>query len=712
MSNQFPPWAGQANYPTSPSAAWAGTPTKVVPAYTFFTPGQAPAAQELNAILNQIGVGMNAVGSTAAEIAAANFNKIDTSPTQGGNPYATYGIAFDHDGAQWVAALDNATPVPTLYTSQDGLLFVPNTSFAALSGPTNAPRALGMFPLTGTAAVYCSNGATGVMQRCTQSGAPATTATGQAWAVRSATLCNQGTMVFFWGANNPGMFFFGANSFQSRAAWNGFAAFDSSNNDGAGTAGVWTDLHTSLPAAFLSGNSYIHKYETAQSANLLAVAMCGRITGTDPSFLMKVDVAGAMTDITPAFVGGLSRSIRGLAYSATDGLWGLLSVDSGSNTYLDVSPDLTNWTNVWSLPEAGIGMAVIRNTWSIVVSMPWSAAADRCIYVSNVAQVYANPATTVPRIFFANYPAVSNTHLANGVFTLQSSELPPGAPASVVDIYPKAPQFIASTLFNATCAFSQSLRAGHYDTQQSGVVLQPISLGWNTALDMDFSTLGNATFAADGAISLGGYNWTKASSANDRAALANINGTGLRWQPNTGAIGSSIFLPLQSFVPVNALLWSTSFRIWMYVKAQNLSGVGDSMLCQIKTTTAVGGWTAGMTMVAGPTPAMYAHGVGGSALTQTLGAGNFNNNNAIVLDVLGLKHNIASNISGQYSGGAWPTEPGALYESVTVDNGSLTLQDPSSSANSVAFFGIVFFPVAISAGITIDIGRVRVDFKL
>lgn len=48
------PWAGTTDYPAG-TDPWAGTPTCVLPTYTYFTPGltAAPTAQELNYMFNQ-----------------------------------------------------------------------------------------------------------------------------------------------------------------------------------------------------------------------------------------------------------------------------------------------------------------------------------------------------------------------------------------------------------------------------------------------------------------------------------------------------------------------------------------------------------------------------------------------------------------------------------------------------------------------------------
>lgn len=714
MSNT-PPWASQQFYPVL-GQSWDGILIKVDPGYAYFTPGQTPTAPELNAMFNKRDIALNAMGSLGAEIAAANFGQFVQLGNDGsGHLYSAYAVCFDQTFQQWLACVDSSTPSPAIFASQDGKAWAVCPTIAAFGNTAIKPRAIAAYPGTGTVVTYGETGVVTSITRCVQSSAPTTVATtNNAWAIRAGALCNQGVMAYFWGAATPGMYFIGASSNGVRAAWLGFCATDS--NDGSGTAGVWTDAHTSLPAAFLSGNSLIYKWEAAQSDTALVVAQCGQLAGTDPSFLMKVDVNGVMTDVTPASIGS-SRAIRGVAYSATDALWGILSHDAGGDIYFDVSPDLVTWTNV--LTSSGYfanGLAVIRNTWVMALSTTTTSQPDKAIYMSNVAAVLTG---ATPLLGFSTWPAFANASQATIPLTLQSNEVPPVANSA---FYPKATQLMAAFVNTNASGFSatfwQSLRAGHNDGQQSGVPAQVLVPGYNTVLDLDFSTLASGNVTGDGAHTIGPYSWTKSRSANDRAVLANVNGAGMRWQPTGGKIGSALFLPFSSFVPSSALLWSTSFRVWLYIQGQNLGTAGDSFFAAITpSATATALSIAGITEIAGPLPAVYGHASGGSAQTIALGSGIFDENNVVVLDVPSLRENRLAVLSGELDPGVanvWPAEAGALYSALTVDGGTTIWQDPSPAGApfSVASLGIALYPVAAGAALTVTVGRVRVDVRL
>ena len=97
------------------------------------------------------------------------------------------------------------------------------------------------------------------------------------------------------------------------------------------------------------------------------------------------------------------------------------------------------------------------------------------------------------------------------------------------------------------------------------------SVGWQTALDLDFTSLPNQTIGSDGAVTIAGMTWTKTQSSGEHAAAAIANGTGLVMQPAAGTdfyhSGSpnapSLFLPF-SQMGITGIDWSTKFRLWLY----------------------------------------------------------------------------------------------------------------------------------------------------
>lgn len=705
MSQPVPPWAATANYPVL-GAGWDNTLTKVTPAYSYFTPGQTPTAQELNAMFNARDLALASVSATSASDAIANWGPLNANVAAG---IFCYGITYDPVNGMWLALLSNPGASIFFYYSIDGRTWLTDPMIGTIPNQTYTPDGIGVYPATGTFVFYQANagGPTGYIVRQQQTtAAPNGVATSQAWAVRGGVLCNQGAFAYFYGANTPAMYFFGTSGSPGgvAGAWTGFCASDSA--DGAGAP--WADLHASLPGSFQGGTAYVSKFEIAQSSNTMIVAICGGVPSvhaTGASFLMKIDAAGTMTDITPSFVTG-TTSIRGVGYSAADGLWGVvvtqLSVSPTTAT-LWISPDLVTWTQIAVIPAIAIAMSVVRDVWAILVNTGAGSAALRVVFMSGLQAAYQANTPIVAPFHYANY----TDNLTTGeIATLVSSETPTAQIGN---------RQIASAGLFAQQSLVLSNKSGYFDQRQAGLAPATITPGWNTGLDLDFSKLGSGTFAADGSQTIGGFVWTKGRSANDRAALANVNGAGLRWQPTANRAGSYLMLPFTSFLPANVLLWSTSFRVFLYFQAQNFTNDGDNFRHGLMVLTALPVYEVIYGMQAGPVGFVEAVAAPSPATqTQVFAGAPGASTNVVVVDVPGLGSGTASVLAGQYNSGQWPTEASSLLQATRADCGSANFQDPSVGGTSPSSISLGLYPTAAaaSAALTVTIGRIRVDFKL
>jgi hypothetical protein len=133
------------------------------------------------------------------------------------------------------------------------------------------------------------------------------------------------------------------------------------------TTGDWGPFTSSLPAAWQSGTNHVGNVLFAQnSAGTIGLwAMCGATAGTDTAHLMTQTSGPTFTDVTPSLLAG--SVITGMAYDATEGLFGFLAY-TGASTYLFVS---NNPSNVSSWVECGAwtgqaqGLAVVGSVWAV-----------------------------------------------------------------------------------------------------------------------------------------------------------------------------------------------------------------------------------------------------------------------------------------------------------------------------------------------------------
>lgn len=378
MSNPITPWAATPLYPAGGSA-WSGTPTKVAPASTYATPNVPVRAQEFNYLLNQRDAILGSVAMGIWATAVANWNE-PTSDLGGAvvqnSPTAACWDAFS---GQWMVACEvtDTTVLPTVMCSPDGKLWRSITN--GLPGTaTSIPLGIATNPSTGDIAIFRSDGTTTSFTRFA-AGTGSGTDTAQAFLAG----VDQG-VVSYW---NGGFIFVGATSLLG-VNWTGAAA--SSTNG----AGAWTNTTPALPAGFASGTGNpILEWLTAQSATTLVIAMCGLTVATSTSRLMSQSTSspGTWTDITPGILGGTAKQIRGLTYSANDGLWGMLAVDN-SNSYLYTSPDLSTWTLVHTFTGyAAVGVSTIGSAWAVMAyNVGLAQGGTRVLYSVDVGSAVAS----------------------------------------------------------------------------------------------------------------------------------------------------------------------------------------------------------------------------------------------------------------------------------------------------------------------------------
>jgi hypothetical protein len=93
--------------------------------------------------------------------------------------------------------------------------------------------------------------------------------------------------------------------------------------------------------------------------------------------------------------------------------------------------------------------------------------------------------------------------------------------------------------------------------------------GWQTALDLDFTTEPAQSLAANGAYTIGGIpGWLRSNAANDRVAMAIVAGTGLVMKPGVAAnsftniirTGPALWLPF-SALGIAGLSFASQIRL-------------------------------------------------------------------------------------------------------------------------------------------------------
>lgn len=172
--------------------------------------------------------------------------------------------------------------------------------------------------------------------------------------------------------------------------------------------GLWTNATSSLPSSWSAGSSFTTPRAMIAVAGYTntVIAVCGQTPGSSTSKLLAIAIGGAMTDITPSFLGGTAKQITGLAFAAASSLWGALCNDATSS-YLYISRDLANWTLVHTFTgylSGGLATlsaipTVLANETALQSTVTWAAcigtsgtAPDeltRIVYSTNVEAAFA-----------------------------------------------------------------------------------------------------------------------------------------------------------------------------------------------------------------------------------------------------------------------------------------------------------------------------------
>lgn len=115
-------------------------------------------------------------------------------------------------------------------------------------------------------------------------------------------------------------------------------------------------------------------------------------------------------------------------------------------------------------------------------------------------------------------------------------------------------------------------------------------LEWETAFDIDFATLPDQTLTGDGAHVIGGVTFTKSGSAKEAAAMAVINGVGLRIRPTQWCnwyfteTWPRLYFLLSSVIP--NFDNTTRVRVWCYLITANMTDDLDTCVCVFENAIA------------------------------------------------------------------------------------------------------------------------------
>lgn len=114
-------WSALANYPAG-GDPWSGTTTVNAPAYSQFTPGLPPAAQEINYLLQGLGQSSSDILNFAGQMPAQNW-KLPTSGLVGIDPFQScapspYNMTF-RQGWLFGTNVVSGGPIQSLTRSQD-----------------------------------------------------------------------------------------------------------------------------------------------------------------------------------------------------------------------------------------------------------------------------------------------------------------------------------------------------------------------------------------------------------------------------------------------------------------------------------------------------------------------------------------------------------------------------------------------------------------
>jgi len=149
--------------------------------------------------------------------------------------------------------------------------------------------------------------------------------------------------------------------------------------------------------------------------------------------------------------------------------------------------------------------------------------------------------------------------------------------------------------------------------------------GWQTVLDIDFTTQAAQTFSTDGTYTIAGKTFTKGNSSADSTAAALVPSEGLKFMPNAGSDynGSTrgmpyLWTPLNGILPADlAYSWSSRIRLYVSLGSNNISANFDNFVLGLDTNSTTWGIIIKLGYGTGgtnPTTAMFwdINGTGGS----------------------------------------------------------------------------------------------------
>ncbi len=145
-------------------------------------------------------------------------------------------------------------------------------------------------------------------------------------------------------------------------------------------------LTSSLPASWTgaTGSALNGIYATVNTGGSLALVGIGGVAGTSASRLMTITAALSFTDLGSPSPLGSNAQVQGVAWSAFNSLWGILTYD-GSNSHLWTTPDLSTWTEVESWPGLAGGVACAGQVWAVSVATALGGNTNRVLYSTSVA---------------------------------------------------------------------------------------------------------------------------------------------------------------------------------------------------------------------------------------------------------------------------------------------------------------------------------------
>ena len=373
MTEQLIPW-GNSTYPAGGNP-WNGLPTDVKPAYTYFTPGLPPSAQEMNYLFGSLYTA--AVSST--QIGLANYSPQYTLSAAGDGPYAA---TWDGVGGRWLIATFQPGMAPTFTVRATSGTDIVDTAWATVGSATGSSNPLGSVVAlaSGTLWVTSPNGnGAGTLLSAHSSGG--------AWTTVLSTCA-------------------GCVDFQAVAA-GAYAAY------ATGTATV--------NAASIGYLSNAGPVVVQGSLTTSATGWLVGTNGTDAVFITKQAggsvqnfkflSAGATVSTSGNLAGQLAAGAVpvALAWSPAFSTWLLACAKSGGGTYFLSSTDGLTWTlqatlshatnsNILALAALGqgwVGVRVLGTVHTVVYSVDmvnWRASQTQLTGVSgNLATLVQGP---------------------------------------------------------------------------------------------------------------------------------------------------------------------------------------------------------------------------------------------------------------------------------------------------------------------------------